>query len=166
MSKVDWITWKTNPSEIINPQEIVDKIDKLYENYNTYMNPIVYENLKMEILNGGLSQDSFSINGRSPSNEIAIDILKRIENIKKMSEYLRNSIMNFSLEQKNIEKQQLLKAIHEKIQNEKAIIQRIQSNQYIQDDISYVNTNNQDMIEITTDRIQKLEQKMEYVQSL
>ncbi len=166
MSKVDWITWKTNPNEIINPQEIVDKIDKLFENYNTYMNPIVYENLKMEILNGGLSQDSFSINGRSPSNEIAIDILKRIENIKKMSEYLRNSIMNFSLEQKNIEKQQLLKAIHEKIQNEKAIIQRIQSNQYIQDDISYVNTNNQDMIEITTDRIKKLEQKMEYVQSL
>ena len=166
MSKVDWITWKTNPNEIINPQEIVDKIDKLFENYNTYMNPIVYENLKMEILNGGLSQDSFSINGRSPSNEIAIDILKRIENIKKMSEYLRNSIMNFSLEQKNIEKQQLLKAIHEKIQNEKAIIQRIQSNQYIPDDISYVNTNGQDMIEITNDCIQKLEQKLEYVQSL
>ncbi len=166
MSKVDWITWKTSPNEIINPQEINDTIDRLFENYNTYMNPIVYENLKMEILKGGLSQDAFCVNGRSPSNEMAIDILKKIEEIKKTIVKLQQSILEVSLEQKNIEKQQLLMAIQEKIQSEKSLINRIQSNRSIQSNISQMGSSSQDIIDIANDRIHKLEQKKEYVQSL
>ena len=35
MSKVDWITWKTNPEEIIKPNSLVDKITDEYNNYSS-----------------------------------------------------------------------------------------------------------------------------------
>ena len=51
MAKVDWITWKTDPSEIINPNTISNKIADIYQDYNCYMNSTVYEGLNHEIKN-------------------------------------------------------------------------------------------------------------------
>ena len=38
MSRVDWITWKTNPKDIIDPNIIENNIMENFKNYNSYMN--------------------------------------------------------------------------------------------------------------------------------
>ena len=58
MSKVDWITWKTNPKEIINPNIIDDNIQDSFNNYNEYMNPLIYDQIKHEIDKGILGKES------------------------------------------------------------------------------------------------------------
>ena len=50
MSKVDWITWKTDSKEIINPEKLTDKINDIYTDFNSYMNPVIYENIKYETI--------------------------------------------------------------------------------------------------------------------
>jgi hypothetical protein len=151
MAKVDWITWKTYPSEIINPQMIVDKLEGLFENYNTYMNPIVYETMKAEILNGGLSPFAFQISGQSPSNELAIQIIKKIEDIKN-TYYELNTVVNaITTEQKEIEKRQLVDAIDEKINSERNVQNE---------------TKDEEMIHTIQNNIKKLQTKKDVVESL
>lgn len=151
MAKVDWITWKTYPSEIINPQMIVDKLEGLFENYNTYMNPIVYETMKAEILNGGLSPFAFQISGQSPSNELAIQIIKKIEDIKN-TYYELNTVVNaITTEQKEIEKRQLVDAIDEKIHH---------------DQTAQSETKDEEMIHTIQNNIKKLQTKKDVVESL
>ena len=82
MSKVDWITWKTDPKEIINPEQVDKEILEYYQNYNSYMNPMIYEQLKNEVSKGGLNKDAFNVSGISPANEMAVDILNTIDDIK------------------------------------------------------------------------------------
>ena len=38
MSKADWITWKTDPKEIINPEKLIEEIEEYYQNYESTMN--------------------------------------------------------------------------------------------------------------------------------
>ena len=68
MSKVDWITWKTDVTDIINPEKVIDSVTDSYNEFNSYMNPVIYENLKYEVINGGL--DKSSINIHYPSSGI------------------------------------------------------------------------------------------------
>ena len=86
MSKVDWITWKTDPKEVINPDKIEEKINEQYQNYESYMNSMIYEQLQNEINGGGLSKDAFQITGISPANELATEIIKSIDEIKNTME--------------------------------------------------------------------------------
>lgn len=120
MSKVDWITWKTDSNEIINPDKLTDKINDLYTDFNSYMNPVIYENIKYETINGGLDKASINIMGVTPANEMAINILNNIDDIKSTLENIKLQVENSSSEQKEIEKNQLINAIEEKIEEEKA----------------------------------------------
>ena len=36
MSKVDWITWKTDPKEIINPHTIEEDVNDFFHSYTIY----------------------------------------------------------------------------------------------------------------------------------
>ena len=121
MSKVDWITWKTNPEEIIKPNSLVDKITDEYNNYSSYMYPNIYENIRNEVLNGGLDKQSLNILGESPANEMAINILNNIDEIKSIIENLKTQINEELDEQKGIEKTQLINDLEDKILEEKAV---------------------------------------------
>ena len=106
MSKVDWITWKTDSKEIINPEKLTDKINDIYTDFNSYMNPVIYENIKYETINGGLDKSSINIMGATPANEMAINILNNIDEIKSTLENIKLQVENSSSEQKKIEKNQ------------------------------------------------------------
>ena len=121
MSKVDWITWKTNPEEIIKPNSLEDKITDEYNNYSSYMYPNIYENIRNEVLNGGLDKQSLNILGESPANEMAINILNNIDEIKSIIENLKTQINEELDEQKGIEKTQLINDSEDKILEEKAV---------------------------------------------
>ena len=69
MSKVDWITWKTDVTDIITPEKVIDSVTDSYNEFNSYMNPVIYENIKYEIINGGLDKSSINILGHSPANK-------------------------------------------------------------------------------------------------
>ena len=118
MSKVDWITWKTDSKEIINPEKLTDKINDIYTDFNSYMNPVIYENIKYETINGGLDKSSINIMGATPANEMAINILNNIDEIKSTLENIKLQVENSSSEQKKIEKNQLITAIEDKLSKE------------------------------------------------
>lgn len=121
MSKVDWITWKTDVTDIINPEKVIDSVTDSYNEFNSYMNPVIYENLKYEVINGGLDKSSINILGHSPANEMALNILNNIDEIKSIIENLKLQIENATEEQKKIEKDQLVNALDKKIEDEKQI---------------------------------------------
>ena len=121
MSKVDWITWKTDSKEIINPDKLTDKINDIYTDFNSYMNPVIYENIKYETINGRLNKSSINIMGATPANEMAINILNNIDEIKSTLENIKLQVENSSSEQKKIEKNQLITAIEDKIAEEKKL---------------------------------------------
>ena len=54
MAKVDWITWKTDIKEIINPDEVAQSLKEKIDSYNLYLDSQVYKELNSEITNGGL----------------------------------------------------------------------------------------------------------------
>ena len=168
MAKVDWITWKTDISEIINPDKILENLNDLFNDYNCYMNSVVYEELNHEVTVGGLDKYSLNIVGTSPANETALNILNRIDGIKTTIENLKNKVYNSAVEQKNIEKQQLINCIEEKILEEEKILsntvslrERISTNTEIVD----INTVN-DIIEITNEKINKLKERLELAKSI
>ena len=121
MSKVDWITWKTDVTDIINPEKVIDSVTDSYNEFNSYMNPVIYENLKYEVINGGLDKSSINILGHSPANEMALNILNNIDEIKSIIENLKLQRENATEEQKKIEKDQLVNALDTKIEEEKQI---------------------------------------------
>ncbi len=121
MSKVDWITWKNDVTDIINPEKVIDSVTDSYNEFNSYMNPVIYENLKYEVINGGLDKSSINILGHSPANEMALNILNNIDEIKSIIENLKLQIENATEEQKKIEKDQLVNALDTKIEEEKQI---------------------------------------------
>lgn len=153
MSKVDWITWKTDPNEVINPEKIEEKINENYQNYDSYMNKMVYEQIQNEISNGGLSKDAFQITGISPANELANEIIKTIDEIKTTMNKLKNNINDVSTKQKEIEKQQLIDAIEEKIEKEKEFL-------------SKMDEKDEDIKTAVNDRIEKLQARLESAKAL
>ena len=92
MKKLEWITWKTEESELINPEELVEKLKERFQDYNAYMNPVVNESLKYEVAQGGLNKEAFVMNGRSPATEVANKIMSDIVEVKEMTEALIESI--------------------------------------------------------------------------
>jgi len=166
MAKVDWITWKTDPSEIINPDIVNEKFDELFQNYTNHMKPNIYDGLKKEITSGGLSPDSFSVGDLSPANQLSVDILNRIGEIEETVLYLKSTINNVVQEQKEVEKNQLLMAINEKIKSEEELKKHIIQNEYIRSNISDRGSNPQDIVYIIDDRLNKLYRKLEIVSNL
>ena len=92
MPKVDWITWKTDPKEIINPDQIEEDINDCFSQYDSYMNSMVYEQLRSEMSKGGLAKDAFNVSGISPANEMSNDIVNAIEEIKQTINTLKEDV--------------------------------------------------------------------------
>ncbi len=168
MARVDWITWKTNPNEIINPDKIIDMITDNFQNYSCYMNSVVYEGIDSEVTHGGLDTLSLNVMGNSPANEKAVNILNSINEIENTIETLKNSIYDAALEQKKIEKQQLISAINEKIESEEKILNNtITLRDKIKNPIDSINSKKiTDIIDISTQRINKLKERLEQAKAL
>lgn len=166
MAKVDWITWKTDTKEIVDPKKVKEKFQECFTNYNTYMNPVVYEQIKYEVNNGGLKADALSIMGVSPAHEMAVDILNKIDEIKKTANNLSESMEESIKEQKQTEKKQLIEAIENKIAKEKAIIENVEFNEKVANNIIAAGVKPEDVINIINDRIKKLTERLERAKSL
>ena len=166
MSKVDWITWKTNPKEIINPNIIEDNINNNFQNYNTYMNPVVYEQIKHEINSGILGKDKMISMYDAPVNEISLEILSKIDEIKTVIDNLIVNVKKSTEEQKQIEKQQLVDEIETKIKTEEETLNSVKINENMQNKIINMGGNPNDVVYIIEDRINKLKERLETARSL
>lgn len=166
MSKVDWINWKTDPKEIISPDKIDEKITELFKNYNTYMNPVVYEQIKYEANKGGLTKEALNIMGESPSNKMAIEILERIDEIKQIMIVLKQEIIDLAEEQKQTEKSQLISEIKKKIRKEEKLKKNIQTSEELKNHIVSMGEKPDEIIYIINDRIEKLKERLDLAESL
>ena len=167
MSKVDWINWKTNPKEIINPEKIDDTIQEYFQNYNTYVTPVIYEQLRYETTKGGLTKEAFQISNVAPANEMAQDIIKHLDEIKEVMNELRKSIRLSAEEQKKIEKQQLVEALEDKIKSEKMLLENInKNNPELQEYIINMGDNIDDIAYVIQDRIANLQERLDRVKTL
>jgi len=166
MSKVDWITWKTDPKEIINPEKIIEEVEEYYQNYDATMNSMIYEPLKNDMSSGGLSKDAFNISGISPANAIAQDIVSKIEDIKINLKDLEESILESAKNQKEIEKKQLVESIEDKIKKEELFLKSIEGRRGVKEQMIKMGNNPDDIIDIIKDRIEKLKERLEMAQSL
>ena len=168
MARVDWITWKTEKDEIINPTKLLNELSDLFLNYNVYMNSVVSENIQYEIKKGALDQNSISILGENPAYEKAQDIMNRINNIKLMMDHFKQEMLDAATEQKQIEKEQLIECLEEKIaEEEKKRDNTIALNNRMQTNNSYITKKEvEDIIEITTDRINRLKERLEIARSI
>lgn len=166
MAKVDWITWKTDPSEIINPKLVNEKIDELFLNYDNYMKPSIYDEMKKEIIEGGLSEGAYSIANSNPINTLAVDILGKIDDIESTVEKIKNSITNTLIEQKESEKEQLISAVREKILIEEELKRRIETNENVRANIMALGNDPDDIIDIINDRLNRLNSKLLVVEKL
>ena len=166
MSKVDWITWKTDPKESINPDKIEEDINDCFSQYDSYMNTMVYEQLRTEMTKGGLAKDAFNVSGISPANEMSSDILNAIEEIKQTMNTLKEDVRKLASEQKEIEKDQLVEAIEDKLEKEKVLLTNIENRKGIQEQIRKLGENPSDIVAIINDRIRKLTERLEIAKEL
>lgn len=166
MAKVDWITWKTDPKEIINPDKVEESIDECFRNYDSYMKAMIYEQLFNEMTKGGLTKDAFNVSGVHPANEMAVDIVYTIDEIKQTMRSLQATVKDATTKQKEIEKSQLIEAIEDKLQKEQVILKNIETSQGIRDQISKLGDNPEDIIAIIHDRIGKLNERLEVAKQL
>ena len=166
MAKVDWITWKTDPSEIINPKIVEEKIDELFRNYYNYMKPYVYDEIKKEILKGGLSEEAYVVSNSSPLNNSAIEILDKISEIEETFENLKSSVSSTLLEQKQIEKVQLKNSINDKIKSEMELKKHIENNDNIKSNISLLGNHPDEIVSIIDDRLNRLNNKLNVIDNL
>ena len=165
MAKVDWITWKTEPNEIINSDLVEEKIQQYFDDYYTCMKPTIYEEIKNEILKGGLSKDAFNVSGKSPSNEIALEILQKIDEICEIFNGLKGKVKTAAEEQKHIEKEQLIEVIQQKIAADEEVIEDITSQVSFSDN-SIANNTREDILYISANRIEKLNDKLNAISML
>lgn len=166
MAKVDWITWKTSPEEIINPDIIENNIHDVFQNYNTYMNPVVYEQIKHEINTGILGKDKMIFMSDTPVNEMALEILSKIDEIKSTVDNLVTNVKKSTTEQKQIEKKQLINEIEMKIKNEEETLNSVMINDNMKSKIIDMGGNPNDVVYIIEDRINKLKERLEAARSL
>ena len=166
MSKVDWITWKTNPKEIINHNIIEDNIQESFNSYNEYMSPLIYDQIKYEIDKGILGKENLIIIGDTPLNKIAVDILNKIDEIKLTIENLQKSAKNSSEVQKQIEKQQLITEINNKIEHEKETLNQVLTNENVQQHIIKSGGLPEEVVYILEYRINKLKERLEMAKVL
>ena len=163
MQKEEWITWKTEVDEIINPDLIEKKMDAFFSDYNSKMQPIIYESIKNEILKGGLSKKSFNVSGESPSNEMAIEIIHKIEEIDEVYKNLKNKVNKMANEQKNIEKTELIRALENKIKEEEEYVKNVEVPVTENKNISSISN---DIVHMSYDQINRLKEKLERVELL
>ena len=167
MAKVDWITWKTEPKELINGENIKTDINKRITEFNTIIDNI-YSNIKEEMDKGGLNKDALSINGESPNSVSANKVLTKIEVLKETTNKLTNKIVVQVEEQKEIEKKQLITAIEEKIAEQEKILENTKA---LKDRVAASNSlfNSNDVniiISATNEKITILKERLERAKAI
>ena len=131
------------------------------------MNPVVYEGIKYETINGGLNKEALIIDNRSPATEVANKIMSDIEEVKQLIDSLINSVKEDAIEQRKIEINYLIKKIEEKIEQDKKLIKKSKEAQlkYIDTSLSETSESIQVVIDITQERINMLTKKIESLTS-
>ena len=162
MSKVDWITWKTDVKEIIDPNVESQKLKEKVTTFITQLETHITEDLNMELSKGGLEKSYFDIMGISPANDTANKILSIVDNIKQnLNLFIEDAIKKMD-EQKQVEKEQLINVIEEKLDEEK---RKLENTQALQNRIS-PNTELisgeelTEIINVTRERINMLMEKL------
>lgn len=169
MAKVDWITWKTNIKEIINPEQELEEINNNIHKLNNIINQNIYVNVNREKLDGGLNEKSLNLNGISPSSIKTDKILKKLEVVLDDLLKLQNNVKKQALEQKEIEKEQLTNCIKEKIEEQEKVLEnteniKAQATSQNADAVSIKELD--DILEVTRERIRILKEKLNTLQSL
>lgn len=167
MSKVDWITWKTNPNEVIKYEKVKEKLAPHFQELND-INILIQEELNLEMKSGGLSLEALNIEGTSPAHEQALKIIKDVEEIEDSIEKINKKIQETVEEQKEIEKRQLVDAINTKIEEEEKIknTTTILNNKLLQDSTVMEKRETEDIINNIEERIKLLKEKLEIANSI
>lgn len=163
MSKVDWITWRTNPKEIINPEVINENLANYTTNFKNLINNNIYENIKLEIDKGGLNDKSLNLNGISPSSVGTNNVINKINSLINNIDILKEKIVLEAEEQKQLEKEELIDAITKKIEEQKKILENtnnLKNKLTTSNDVISLEEVNK-TIEITEERISLLNEKLE-----
>ena len=169
MAKVDWITWKTNIKEIINPEQELEEINNNIHKLNNIINQDIYVNVNREKLDGGLNEKSLNLNGISPSSIKTDKILKKLEVVLDDLLKLQNKVKKQAFEQKEIEKEQLTNCIKEKIEEQEKVLENTEN---IKAQVTSQNTDAvsikelDDILEVTRERIRILKEKLNTLQNL
>ena len=160
MSKVDWITWKTNPNEVIKYEKVKEKLAPHFQELND-INILIQEELNLEMKSGGLSLEALNIEGTSPAHE-------QVEEIEDSIEKINKKIQETVEEQKEIEKRQLVDAINTKIEEEEKIknTTTILNNKLLQDSTVMEKRETEDIINNIEERIKLLKEKLEIANSI
>ena len=166
MAKVDWITWKTDPKELLNVEDMENKLNECFQDYNTYMNPVVYEQIKHEVNFGGLDKESLCIMGNSPANEMGNDILNCIDEIKTIYNSLKEKIIEQTKNQRESEKKQLIAVLEEKIKSEEQLLNKTITSEGQKDNAEFIEKSPEEIVEIIKDRIVKLNERLEIAKSI
>ena len=169
MAKVDWITWKTNIKEIINPEQELEEINNNIHKLNNIINQDIYVNVNREKLDGGLNEKSLNLNGISPSSIKTDKILKKLEVVLDDLLKLQNKVKKQAFEQKEIEKEQLANCIKQKIEEQEKVLEnteniKAQATSQNTDAVSIKELD--DILEVTRERIRILKEKLNTLQNL
>jgi len=167
MAKVDWITWKTNKDEIINPNYILERLDDAANENSFFINKIK-DIITSEIYRGGLDSSSLNIMGTSPANEKATNIVNNISDIENYLEKIKDNVYKSTLEQKKIEKEELIEAIQAKLLEEEKILNNKLAIRAKLDSINTLLSQREldGIIESSNDRINKLKERLDMAKSL
>lgn len=168
MAKVDWITWKTEAKDIIDPDKIFEEVSNKVKEYNTYAKTIIYDGLQHEIKEGGLTSDSLVLNDTSLAHEKALTIIDNLEEMQALIQILKTKVKNSTNEQKEIEKQQLIEALQIKIEEEEKVKNNTTSlNDKLQSDNSTINKDTvENILENSNQKINQLKEKLELIKAM
>ena len=166
MARVDWITWKTDPKEILNVDSIEEKLFECFQDYNTYINPVIYEQIKHEVNFGGLDKETLNIMGIAPANEMGIDILNCIDEIKSTFDNLKEKIIDQAKEQRESEKKQLIKELEDKISIEQSLLNKIIASDSIKSELINLGEKPEEIVEIINNRLSKLNERLEIAKNI
>lgn len=163
MAAVDWINWKTEPKEIMNPDLVSEKANEIFRDYYVYMNSVVRENIKFEINRGGLDQNSLNLLGENPAYEKAKMIINHIDQVKEKIEVLKKEIVQSAEEQKRLEKEQLINCIENKLKEEELKKQNtISLKNRLPENNTYITKEEvEEIIDSTEDRIKRLQERLD-----
>jgi hypothetical protein len=168
MAKVDWITWNTDPKEIINPEKRMEKISEIYQDFSNYIHTNIYEVIKQEIQQGGLDKISLNLFGFSPTNEKATSIINRMDEISITYDRLSQNIKKSLIDQKETEKKELIESITEKIAEEQKILENTEllKNRLSSDNNMITKEEIDDIINTCHDKIKRLKEKLEQAKAI
>ena len=168
MAKVDWINWKSNKEDIIDPIKVNNTINDITNNYKNKLDNIISNELTTLMEKGGLSRDSVIVDDISPLYLKAYKLNEKIDELIYIINKFNESLIDNCTDQRKLEKEQLIEAIEGKIkEEEKKLENSYKLKEKINSKSTLISMSDVDnIIELTLDRIKKLKNKLEEAKSL